>query len=110
MDITTKQSYDQKRYEDNKDEMIERTRKYNQEHKAEINERLRAENELSRQSAVNNNKPWTFPDMVIVATLRHEGDSVNEIAIKTGRTVDSIKHLLKTHKYKDLEARNIFIN
>lgn len=111
MSNNSKKEYDHDRYEQNKDEIKGRNKKYWDDHKDEINAKRREmskqNNDVSRETAVNNNKRWYISDMVHVLEMIEDGKPVSKIASEVNRTENAVRNVMKRKKFKELKERNI---
>lgn len=110
MSTNSKKEYDHNRYEQNKDEIKERNKKYWNDHKDEINTKRREmskqNNDASRETAVNKNKRWDTYDMFQLLSMIEEGQPISEIAATIQRSEEAIKNVMKRNAFKDLKSRN----
>lgn len=111
MSNNSKKEYDRNRYEQNKDEIKGRNKKYWDDHKDEINAKRREmskqNNDASRETAVNNNQRWTINDMVNVLIMVEDGQPISKIAPQVKRTEEAVKSVMKRKAFKELKERNI---
>lgn len=71
-------------YDKNKEEIVKNICKYQKEI-----------NDASRETATKNNKRWSEKDRELLKDMRSDGLSIREIAYTLGRTVSSVKNMLR---------------
>lgn len=111
MSTNSKKEYDHNRYEQNKDEIKERNRKYWDAHREELNTKIREKrkqsNDASRETATNNNQRWTTDDMLDVLMMFEDGQSISQIAPQVNRSEDAVKSVMKRKAFKELKENNL---
>lgn len=107
MSTNSKKEYDHNRYEQNKDEIKERNKKYWAVHREELNAKRREKNKQSNdasiETATNNNKWWTTEDMLDVLTMMEAGQSISQIAPQVNRSEEAVKNIMKRKAFKELK-------
>lgn len=110
MSANSKKEYDHERYEQNKEEIKERNRKYWDAHREELNAKRREKNKQSNDASIatatNNNKWWTTEDMLDVLMMFEDGQSISQIAPQVNRSEEAVKSVMKRKAFKELKENN----